>query len=108
MADTVIIVSTLTDRDQTTVPEAVRRALQLSRGDKINYKFRASGEVVLSRAEANDDDPIIDHFIKFLGSDISKRRHHLQTLDAGFVRDIQSLVEGVEIDLNAPLLREDD
>jgi bifunctional DNA-binding transcriptional regulator/antitoxin component of YhaV-PrlF toxin-antitoxin module len=52
--------STLTDRDQTTVPETVRRALRLRKRDKIQYVIRPSGEVVLTRAsDAEADDPVI-------------------------------------------------
>jgi len=32
--------STLTDRDQTTVPETVRRALKLGKPDKLQYTIR--------------------------------------------------------------------
>lgn len=34
--------------------------------------------------------------------------HHLQTLDARLVRHMQSLIEGVDIDLDAPLAAEDE
>ncbi|MBK1736325.1 regulator, partial [Halorhodospira abdelmalekii] len=49
MATTLEAESTLTARYQTTVPETVRRALQLSKRDKIHYHIRANGEVVLTR-----------------------------------------------------------
>ena len=39
MAVTLEVQSTLTDRYQTTVPETVRRALQLGKRDKIHYTF---------------------------------------------------------------------
>lgn len=108
MASILEVESTLTDRYQTTVPETVRRALQLGKRDKIHYTIRPSGEVVLSRAEAQENDPVIDHFLSFLASDIVSRPHHLQTLDAGFVRHMQSLVEGVDVDLDAPLSADDE
>lgn len=101
------IESTLTDSYQTAVPEAVRRALLLSKGDNIRYSIRPSGEVVLSRAEVSKDDRVMDHFLTFLVREIDKRPHHLQPLDADFAKDIQSLVEGVEIDLHVPLAEGD-
>lgn len=52
MAATLEVESTLTDRYQTTVSETARRALKLGKRDKIHYTIRASGEVVLTRAEA--------------------------------------------------------
>jgi len=41
--------STLTDRYQTNLPEAVPGALQLGKGDKIHYRIRPSSEVLLNR-----------------------------------------------------------
>ena len=55
MPATLEVESTLTDRYQTTVPDAVRRALRLGKRDKIHYSIRASGEVVLTRAEASGE-----------------------------------------------------
>ena len=49
MAATLEVESTLTDRYQTTVPETVRRALQLGKRDKIHYTIRPGGEVVEER-----------------------------------------------------------
>lgn len=43
--------STLTDRYQTTVPEAVRRALHLGKRDTIHYSIGAGGEVVRTHAD---------------------------------------------------------
>ena len=63
MARALEVESTLTDRYQTTVPETVRRALQLNKRDKIHYSIRPSGEVVLSRAEHSEDDPAISQFL---------------------------------------------
>ena len=70
MATTFEAESTLTDRYQTTVPETVRRALKLSKRDKIHYSIRPGGEVVLTRAEASDsDDPVLGQFLGFLAAE---------------------------------------
>ena len=50
MPATLEVESTLTDRYQTTVPETVRRALQLGKRDKLHYTIRPGGEVVLTRS----------------------------------------------------------
>ncbi len=101
--------STLTDRYQTTVPETVRRALKLDKRDKIHYTIHPSGEVVLSRADSSEeDDPVLKEFLNFLAADIVKNPKRLKTLDANFVKRIQSLVDNVEIDLDAPLSAEDE
>ena len=101
--------STLTDRYQTTVPETVRRALSLGKRDKIHYTIRPGGEVVLTRAEASDvDDPVLGQFLGFLARDISNHPERLQTVDAHFLQRIRSLVDSVEVDLNAALSADDE
>jgi antitoxin PrlF len=96
--------STLTDRYQTTVPETVRRALRLSKRDKIRYTIRPGGEVVLTRASASDgDDPVLGAFLGFLAADIAKHPERLQSLDVAFVKRLQSMTDGIEVDLEAPL-----
>ncbi len=46
MSATIEAEPTLTDRDQTTVPETVRRALQLRKRDKIKYVIRTIGQAM--------------------------------------------------------------
>lgn len=100
--------STLTDRYQTTVPEGVRHALKLRKRDKIHYTIRDSGEVVLTRAAAEEEDPALTEFLHFLGKDIAQHPERLQLLDAALVNRIKTLVEGVEFDLDAPLADDDE
>ena len=101
--------STLTERYQTTVPETVRRALKLSKRDKIHYTIRPDGEVVLSRAvPREDDDPALEQFLRFLAQDIAGHPERLQSIDVGLVQRIQSLVAGVEVDLDAMLSADDE
>lgn len=101
--------STLTDRYQTTVPETVRRALKLSKRDKIHYTIRPDGEVVLNRAvPAEDDDPLLEQFLRFLAQDIASHPERLQPVDAGLVQRTQSLVASVEVDLDATLSADDE
>lgn len=54
--------STLTDRYQTTVPEPVRKALGLNKRDKICYTIQPDGQVVISRADQTESDPILGGF----------------------------------------------
>lgn len=109
MAVTLEVESTLTDRYQTTVPETVRRALRLGKRDKIHYTIRPSGEVVLTRAEASEgDDPVLGQFLGFLARDIASHPKRLQAMDAGLVQRLQSLVGGIEVDLDADLSADDE
>ena len=101
--------STLTDRYQTTVPETIRRALRLGKRDKIRYSIRPSGEVVLTRAEASEgDDPVLGQFLGFLARDIASHPERLRAVDAGLVQRLQSLVGGIEVDLDAALTADDE
>ncbi|QQD21900.1 type II toxin-antitoxin system PrlF family antitoxin [Oceanospirillaceae bacterium ASx5O] len=101
--------STLTDRYQTTVPETVRRALRLGKRDKIHYTIRPNGEVLLTRAETSEgDDPVLGQFLGFLAHDMASHPEHLQAVDAGLVQRLQSLVGGIEVDLNATLSADDE
>lgn len=109
MAATLEVESTLTDRYQTTVPETVRRALKLGKRDKIHYTIRPGGEVVLTRAGASeDDDPVLGQFLGFLAHDITRHPERLRSVDTGLVRRLQSLVGGIEVDLDAALSADDE
>lgn len=101
--------STLTDRYQTTVPETVRRALKLSKRDKIHYSIRPSGEVILTRADAGGgDDPVLGQFLGFLARDIASHPERLRSMDADFVQRLQSLAGGIEVDLDTALSADDE
>lgn len=101
--------STLTDRYQTTVPEPVRRALQLDKRDRILYRIRPNGEVILTRAvSAEENDPLLGEFLAFLARDLASHPERLQTIDASLLQRLQSLTAGIEIDLDAPLSVDDE
>ena len=53
-----MIVSKLTSKSQTTIPQSVRRALQVGPGDEIEYEI-VEGHVILTRARVGSktDDP---------------------------------------------------
>lgn len=100
--------STLTDRFQTTVPSPVRQALHLGKKDKIKYAIQSDGSVVISRAEAQESDPVLGEFLSFIARDMQAHPERLEPLSASMRESVDALVEGVEIDLDAPLLDEDE
>ena len=102
--------STLTDRYQTTVPETVRRVLNLHKRDRIHYSIRPNGEVIISGISPTPmDDPVLGQFLEFLQKDIANHPEHLQAVDATLFERINSLVgECGDINLNAVLPKEDD
>lgn len=95
--------STLTDRYQTTVPDAVRRALNLGKRDKLRYTVQPDGKVLLTRAADTDTDPALDAFLGFLAKDMTQHPERLQALDKTLVQRVQRLTAGLDVDLDAPL-----
>jgi len=109
MPATLEVESTLTDRYQTTVPETVRRALNLRKRDKIQYIIRPGGEVVLMRAtEGDHDDPVLNQFLDFLAHDIAAHPERLQSIDDSLAHRLKSLVGSIDVDLDAPLSENDE
>ena len=109
MARTLKLESTLTDRYQTTVPNAVRHTLKLGKRDKIRYLIQPDGGVMLARASSEiEDDPVLGKFLDFLARDMATHPEHLKSIDAGLRKRIKSLVKNAKIDLDAPLAAEDE
>ena len=102
MSATLELESTLTDRYQTTVPDAVRRALRLGKRDRIRYLVQDNGSVVLQRADA-EEDPVLGKFLDFLATDIAEHPKHVKTIDTTLVKRMRALAKGVEVDLEAAL-----
>jgi antitoxin PrlF len=101
--------STLTDRYQTTVPDAVRKALHLDKRDRLRYTVLADGVVQLSRIDVSEgDDPAISGFLNFLANDMTAHPQHLQPLTSALRGQIQQLTAGVHVDLNDALFPEDE
>lgn len=100
--------STLTDRYQTTIPDTVRKALHLNKKDKIRFTIDADGNVLLSRAEKEEDDPVLAEFLNFMANDIAQNPQNIQPFTAQMQAEGDELVKGVEFDMNSPLLDEDE
>lgn len=99
------VVSALTDRYQTTVPQPVRRALGLRKRDRIRYAFRANGEVVLQRVSPDpvEEDPALAPFLALLERDIASQPERLQPIGADLVQRLQDLVGAIEVNLDEAL-----
>ncbi len=88
--------STVTTKGQTTLPKAVRQALQLNAGDKV--RFRVEGDaVVLSRAEEKPD-PAMLSFLDFLARDVAAHPETVQALTPALKARLDELVAGVDDD----------
>lgn len=102
--------STLTDRYQTTVPSAVRRALRLGRRDRIVYRLMDDGEVMLTRGDSNaaERDPALGPFLTLLARDMRQHPQRLSAIPPAFAERLLALTGGVSLDLDAPLDPADD
>ena len=61
--------STLTSKGQITLPKAIRQALGVSPGAKVSFELRGN-EVVVTRVDAEHEDPAIGAFLALLEADI--------------------------------------
>jgi antitoxin PrlF len=96
--------STLSNCYPITLPQALPGALRHGKGGKIQSNIHPSGELLLSRVACQEtDDPLLGQFLDFLVGDMADHPERLQAVDARFVQRLQSLVGGIEIDLNLSL-----
>lgn len=95
--------STLTDRYQTTIPDAVRKVLHLKKRDKIQYTVQPDGHVFISKIEENHDDPVIDSFLNFLAEDMQHHPQQLSSINPLLLSRIESLVTDVKFNLDEEL-----
>lgn len=58
--------------------------------------------------DAEKDEPVLGQFLGFLARDVAAHSERLQVIDARCVRRLQSLIGGIEIDRDAPLLADDE
>ena len=100
--------SRLTDRYQTTVPAAVRRALKLSKRDRLQYDILPDGAVVWSRAaDEENDDPVLEKVLDCLVLDIAKNPKRVQAIEGRFVARLRTLTRSIPVDLEARLPEDD-
>ena len=99
--------STLTDRYQTTIPDIVRKTLGINKRDKITYVINSDGTVIITRSES-EEDSILAKFLDFLARDMEQNPQHIQPITSETRERVRSLVEDVEINLDAPLSDEDE
>ncbi|MER0239005.1 type II toxin-antitoxin system PrlF family antitoxin [Fulvimarina sp. MAC8] len=101
-------VSTLTERYQTTVPRAVRKQLQLGKGDKIRYRTSSDGRVYIEPVYSEELDPALGPFLDLLENDIRSHPEHLKVFGGNLHRRIEALVGDIEVDLDEAISPDDE
>lgn len=81
----------------------MREALGLRRGDMLAYEVRGEEVVVRRRPERAGEDPVLASFLDLLERDIAGHPERLRRAPASLVERGRKLVDGVDIDLDAPL-----
>jgi antitoxin PrlF len=93
--------STLTDRYQTTIPAVVRKALGLSKGDKLQFLLDESGGIRLSRQKPEEPehvDPVLAGFLDLLAKDIEDNPQNLREIDSSYFDKWEKLLGIFESD----------
>lgn len=68
-------VATMTAKGQITLPKSIRQALGVDVGTKVAFKLHEDGQIVVSRADTEHEDPAIAAFLDLLAGDIRAGRH---------------------------------
>lgn len=98
--------ATLTSKGQITLPKSIRQALGVTTGEKLSFELR-DGEVVVTRAGAEHEDPAIAAFLGLLEADIRGGRHvralpedlaRAMLENAKYAGDLDEAIEG-DVDL---------
>ena len=101
----------LTAQNQITIPAPIRKALKLQ-GGQSRVKFQVlpeEGRVVILRVEADQepDDPVLEPFLALLQTDMRVHPQRISAFPASLLDRARSLVDGVEVNLDGPLIGED-
>ena len=100
-------VATMTAKGQITVPKPIRQALGVDAGTKVAFELHENGQVSVSRADAEHEDPAIGAFLDLLERDIEAGRlveqlpddlARTMLEDAGLDADLHEPIEG-DVDL---------
>jgi len=97
-----MIKSVITAKSQTTLPTGVRQALGVGPGDRLAYIVEGDRAVIM-KAGPDTEDPAIQAFLDFLARDMVSRPEQLADLSPELIDRAQSLAQGIEVDLEAPI-----
>ncbi|MCL2898777.1 type II toxin-antitoxin system PrlF family antitoxin [Brenneria tiliae] len=67
--------ATITSKGQITLPKPIRQALGVDAGGKVAFELQEDGSIVVSRVDAEHEDPAIGAFLSLLARDIEAGRH---------------------------------
>ena len=94
-------VATMTAKGQITVPKPIRQALGVDAGTKVTFELHEDGQVSVSRADAEHEDPAIGAFLDLLERDIEAGRL-IEQLPDGLARRLLEDAD-LDVDLHEPI-----
>jgi antitoxin PrlF len=100
-----MLVSKVTSRSQTTLPNGVRKALGIKPGeDALEWEIRGD-EAVARRAsvEREENDPALAPFLHLLERDIAEHPERLSGVPEDLYRRWMALTDGMEGDPDDPI-----
>ena len=71
-------------------------------------QIQSDGRVLWSQVEQTEADPVLEQFLASLAQDMADHPQLIQPISSNFLNRAQSLVAGIEIDLDTLLLDEDE
>ena len=90
--------STLTDKYQATVPDAIRKALKLNKRDRIRFTLEPDGSVVLSRAAPGDpDDAVVRHFLQLLARELDSHPERFRALSPVLLKQARAVTKSLNV-----------
>lgn len=93
-------VTTITSKGQITLPKAIRQALGVDTGGKVTFNLSENGQITVTRAVSEHDDPAIGAFLEILADDIQAGRNVHSLPD--------DLVESLLKRVSQTMVRQDD
>jgi antitoxin PrlF len=105
------IEAAVTERGQTTVPSAIRHMLHVDKRDSIVWRGMSDGTVVVAKKPTpveREEDPVIGNFLAFLANDMGMHPENIRPISASLVERINTLVQGVNVNLDAALPDDDE
>jgi len=100
MAARIEEVSKITEKGQTTVPKAVRKALGVTYGGQIAFRVE-NGRVTIVNPKAEHRDPALGSFLKLLEKDIAGGRN-VRDLPLSLTSALRKALK-TKVDLGEPL-----
>jgi antitoxin PrlF len=100
-----MLLSKVTSRSQTTLPNGVRKALRLRPGeDALEWEIRGE-EAVARRATVReeDEDPALEPFLQLLERDIAAHPERLRGMPDDLYQRLLAVTEGMDVGPDEPI-----